>query len=60
MVGRKYKIYKLWKNIIKNVLNVEKKKKYQKFLDDNEWKFDWFFDKDWKRVLYKIVAEFKF
>lgn len=43
----------------KEQAELERKRKYQNFLKENEGKYDWFFDKDWKRILYKIVAEFK-
>lgn len=35
-----------------------KTKKYKEFLSKNEWKYDGFIDKNWKRILYKIVDEF--
>ena len=41
-------------------MRLEKEQKYKKFVEKNEWQFDWFFDKDWKRTLYKIVDEFTF
>ena len=41
-----------------NQEKLEKETKYKDFLKKNEWKYDWFFDKDWKRILYKIIDEF--
>lgn len=38
---------------------LEKETKYKNFLKKNDWKYDWFFDKDWERILYKIVDKFK-
>jgi hypothetical protein len=52
------RIQALWE--IENQERLEKEKKYQDFLKKNEWKYDSFFDKDWKRFLYKIVDEFTF
>lgn len=43
---------------IEDQKELEKEKKFQTFLKKHEWKYDEIVHKDWKTILYKVVAEF--